>query len=377
MGRLTTAIRLALACVLLAVPAAAADWHVPQDAPTIQGGIDLATEGDNVIIDCGTYHEHDLILKSGIVLRSDTQDPNCVIIDAQQQGRVIYGVNLLSDTRVEGLTLTGGLAVGSEPAGDGAAIYCYNSVLTVQNCVFTSNNAERNGGALYLGQSDNSMVSDCTFEDNHCGGVGGGLEYWQSDAELVGCRFFGNSSDTHGGAIDLNASDMTIQSCVIADNTALFAGGGLRAWDSSPAIETCTFSGNGAPDGGALKIENNGTASIVLCILSFSTQGEAVSVDATSIAAPSCCLVWQNAGGDWVGGLTGMSGVDGNFGADPGFCDAAGEDFHVCSDSWVLAGRHPWCGPAGLVGALPDGCPACSPAATTDSTWGGVKASYH
>jgi hypothetical protein len=376
MGRTATSIRVALASVLLAVPAAATDWHVPQDAATIQAGIDLATEGDNVIIDCGTYYEHDLVLKSGVTLRSDTQDPNCVIIDAQQQGRVIYGMNLLSDTRIEGLTLTGGLAIGSEPAGDGAAIYCYNSVLRVQNCILTANSAERNGGALFIGHSNNTLVSDCTFEENHCGGVGGGMEYWESDAELVGCRFFGNYSDTHGGAIDLNASDMTIRSCVIGDNVADLEGGGLHAANSSPDIGFCTFSGNGAQDGGALRVVSDGTASLVLCILSFSTAGAAVSVDATSSVAPSCCLVWQNAGGDWVDGLAGLAGVDGNFGADPGFCDATNHDFHVCSDSWVLAGRHPWCGPAGLVGALSAGCPACTPTATTESTWGSVKAVY-
>ncbi len=61
-------------------PSFAAEIHVPQDAPTIQAGIDLALSGDTVVVSCGTYSEA-LLLKSGVTLRSETGSPDCVTLD--------------------------------------------------------------------------------------------------------------------------------------------------------------------------------------------------------------------------------------------------------------------------------------------------------
>ena len=84
--------------------------------------------------------------------------------------------------------------------------------------------------------------------------------------------------------------------------------------------------------------------------------------------------IWENTGGDWDG-LSDQFGVNGNFGADPGFCDTGVYDFHLCSDSWCLPGHlddplHE------LVGALGAGCDDCSPQANERKTWGGVKAFF-
>ncbi len=72
-------------------PAArATTWHVPSQCPTIQAGIDSASAGDTVLVGCGIYYEHDLLMKSGVCLKSQTGDPNGVATDAQEQGRVFH-----------------------------------------------------------------------------------------------------------------------------------------------------------------------------------------------------------------------------------------------------------------------------------------------
>ncbi len=70
-------------------PVKASVVHVPGDAATIKAGITLASSGDTVLVACGTYNEHNIRMKSGVVLLSETGQPDCVTIDAQHQDRVI------------------------------------------------------------------------------------------------------------------------------------------------------------------------------------------------------------------------------------------------------------------------------------------------
>ena len=93
--------------ILAASPAVPATIHVPGDQPTIQSGLNASGVGDTVLVACGTYQEHDVILRSGVTLRSVGGDPSCVTIDAQGIGRILIGEGLASGTRIEGFTLTG------------------------------------------------------------------------------------------------------------------------------------------------------------------------------------------------------------------------------------------------------------------------------
>jgi len=50
------------ALVLLSAPAGAAVLHVPGEAQTIAQGVAAASPGDTVVVACGTYVEHDVVL---------------------------------------------------------------------------------------------------------------------------------------------------------------------------------------------------------------------------------------------------------------------------------------------------------------------------
>jgi hypothetical protein len=89
----------------------------------------------------------------------------------------------------------------------------------------------------------------------------------------------------------------------------------------------------------------------------------------------TCCDIYGNSGGDWVGCIASQNGVNGNISADPLFCHTPTGDFSVEACSPCLPGHHPYhydC--SGIIGALGAGCD-CG-AATQPATWGALKALY-
>ncbi len=165
---------------------------VPDHQPTIQAGVNAASDGDTVIVACDTYYEHDITISNSIYLRSETGQPDCVTIDAQGLGRVFF-CGVMSGT-IEGFTITGGWV-----AGNGGGIECAEAFPLLRNLIIKGNHAGNRGGGLY------------------CFDCGPTVEY---------CLFTGNTAAKGGG---LSCDD----------------------W-SSPTLTNVTFYGNGAPEGGAI-----------------------------------------------------------------------------------------------------------------------------
>ncbi|MFI2608892.1 right-handed parallel beta-helix repeat-containing protein [Kitasatospora sp. NPDC018619] len=83
--------------------------RVPQHFPTIQQAVDVAREGDTVLVDPGTYRESVRLTKPKIVLRGT--DRNAVVLDGGL--RLVNGITASGPgTVVENLTVHGYLANG-------------------------------------------------------------------------------------------------------------------------------------------------------------------------------------------------------------------------------------------------------------------------
>ncbi|HET9888750.1 MAG TPA: hypothetical protein VFR10_14670, partial [bacterium] len=133
--------------------------HVPDDQPTIAIGLAAAAPGDSVVIACGTYLEHDLVMASGATLRSATGDPACVIIDANSSGAILDCSDVAIDTRIEGITFK------SASAPIGAGILCQRASPAISDCIFDACIAEGPGGAIELDEAS-PTISRCTFRSN-------------------------------------------------------------------------------------------------------------------------------------------------------------------------------------------------------------------
>lgn len=252
-------------CTLHATPVTAITWYVPGDAATIQDGIDLASTGDTVLVLCGTYYEHDIRMKAGVCLRSETGEAGCVTIDAQQQDRVIYCRFVVSTARIEGFTITGGLAY------EGGGLYCLDvSSPSVKNCIITGNSATHFGGGV------------------HC--------YVNSSPKFVNCTIAGNSADSRGGVYCRDNSSPTFTDCTFSGNT----GGGMSCYNfCSPTLTDCTFSGNTAFNGGGITCSYMCTITLTNCTFSDNsseTSGGAITASLGGSATLTNCTFTGNSG---------------------------------------------------------------------------------
>jgi predicted outer membrane repeat protein len=382
------------------------------DAPTIQAGIDSAGRGDTVTVACGIYHEHSLTLKSGILLTGETGQASCASIDGDDMGVILLFGNVDSTTVIRGLTLTDG-------AHDslGGAVYCSASFPTFIDCEFTANYCESRGGAVVCENFSAPTFTNCIFSENSAGpdigpsqSKGGALYSFYSAPTFINCTFSGNTAASGGGiysrtanailtgcAFDSNSAreggavlstlhgSLSVSACIFKNNSATAAGGGLCHWYTTGsatildnefiansaqaggglaaagqctlAVAGCTFTGNSAISGGAIAYECV-AGHVERTTMAFNTGGAALSCPTGGPPALSCCDIYGNAGGDWIGCIAGQTGTAGNFSADPLFCDPDTEDYHLLEGSPCSPSQQPTCG---LIGACNVGCYALVP----------------
>lgn len=298
----------------LSTGARAAIIHVPTDEPTIQAGLGAASDGDTVVVAPGFYYEHSLRLTSGVHLRSETGEPDCVTIDALDQYLicVLWCDRADSPTTLEGFTITGGL----NPEGGG--MWCRDaSLLTIRNVTFSGNVSDFGGGLFCLDSSP--TLEHVAFLDNWAYLDGGGVWSGDSSPTLVGCTFSGNTAERSGGGLYSNRSSCLLADCSFVANTAV-EGGAVHTQDlredphTSTELTGCAFYANSAGTyGGAVSCLYNYwppgaiTNAVAFCSFFGNTAGAyggAVHIDATANLNLTECAFAGNSADICGGGLS-------------------------------------------------------------------------
>lgn len=362
--RPATAAVLAIAGV---VPAMAGTLPVPSVYPTVRAALVAAAPGDTVALECGTYPEDLLEIPSGIVLRSVHGDPGCATIRGTGGATVLFGARLSADTRIEGLTITGG-----DASNHGGGGYFSDSDLTFSQCVFLANETANWGGGLAFQGTSSPVIADCLFLKNRSL-YGGGI-YCEGGAVTVErCFFHRNEARISGGGLAAwsGGSHVLARDCVFGENEATyFRGGGVFAYGADISLVGCTLVANHSGiDGSAVSSRVGGRVLVKRCIVAYHFGGAALACDATGRVELSCSDVWKNLGDDWAGCGPG-SDVGDNFSEDPLFCDRGAADYTLRSDSPCLPSPS---APCGLVGALGAGCGAVH---VEVLGWGVIKSRY-
>lgn len=283
------------------------------DLPTIQDAVDVVRDGNIIELEDGVYTgpgNRDIDLRGKVLtIRSVSGDFRNCIIDCQGSAAEPHrAFDLRSGetaaTIIAGLTIRGGYAGALDPSG--GAVFCLGgSSPTLRNCLLTQNTAAERGGAVYCGDS----------------------------------------------------AAPELRNCIFLDNDALGEGGALACDGATPGIESCCFLENAAAHGSAIAAIGDCPLEIERTIIAFGLSGEPVACIAGGSAALSCCDVYGNDGGDWIGCLGDQLGVNGNISADPLFCDAAMLDFTLATESPCVPHAPPN-EECELIGAFGVGCGA-------------------
>jgi hypothetical protein len=249
---------------------------------------------------------------------------------------------------------------GNRVQAGGGGLFCGGgSSPSLTACSFSGNVVTAPngyGGGLFCQYYSSPVLVDCVFSNNS-GDLGGGAGFFDHcDPSMTDCVFSGNSSKSGGGAYFYHICMALLDSCTFANNNSDYYGGGLWCGASSPALTNCTLAGNAAgTDGGGMHLYQS-SPTLEQTIIAFSPSGKSIyCYDAGSTPVLSCCDVYGNAGGDWVGCIAGQSGMSGNISLDPLFCDAVNEDYRL-QDSSPCAPFSPPNPQCDLIGAWPTGC---------------------
>ncbi len=234
---------------------------------SIQAAIDVANDGDEIVVAPGTYAPIDFLGKR-LIIRS-TGGPKVTIIDAAGGPTGVTLRNAEPDgTKLDGFTLTGGTGQtipGTNWTGGGGMFITGDAHVVVQNSVITKNHLNSLkafviiGGGVYKGVSTVTFI-DSEFSYNSAdllnGGLGGAIGSLfptigtvENTATFIRCSFIGNTQELSTVYVgnDLESS-WYFDSChfignIMEQSTDSF-GGVLLMVTKHTSLTNCLFSGN-------------------------------------------------------------------------------------------------------------------------------------
>ncbi len=263
--------------------------------PTIQAAVNIASDGDTIILLDGIYTgpgNRDInLLGKAITVRSENGPQNCMI-DCQGTSTEFHRgflcqSNETHDTMIKGLTIINGY--------------------------------QQRGGAMRL-QNASPAIENCIFRDNTCTHIGG----------------------ISGGAVIAIDSEYLAINCLFYRNNAQGDGGAVFNYRSSPSLINCTFTDNSANDGGTMFNYTDSHVALMNCLVVASKSPTLANQSASRLTLTNCNIVGGIANYDGSNSTITYLGV--NQSEDPLFSDADNDDFRLYYDSPCID--------AGIVDAL-------------------------
>lgn len=310
----------------------------------------------------------------GVLCRDSQPTLDHLVIRSNFGGVNLYGGGgiLLWNADIEMIEC---IVSNNEVSGTGGGIFSAYSNPTLTNCTITENTSCHSGAGAQFFNNSNPHLEDCVISMNilSANGVGAGICFESCSGVIVDCAINNNSnfggSTGRGGGVSLFSSTVTISSTVLNGNYASDHGGGIFCTGSILSLQNVLISGNSATNnGGGIRSGENSNLDLENVTITNNTafQGGGIFEETSDIITFTDCILWNdipqeifgpsesvgiscsNIQGGWIG--------DGNFDADPLFCDPDNDDYSLQAYSPCLPGNHPDGYDCSLIGALGHGC---------------------
>ena len=241
---------LVLSILVCIISASAITINVPGNQPSIQEGINVAVDGDTVLVQPGTYVENinyngkNVTVSSLFITTADTSYISTTIIDGGGSGSVItFSSGEDSTTSLIGFTIQNGFAVT-----DGGGIYCNSSSPRLEYLVVKNNTCSngRGGGISCLNSSILLKKSQIIYNNSIYSGAGG-LNCVNS-SDIIKKVLIAHNNAVYGGGVycgfDIDELHPSFESVTIVNNNADTEAGGVYCYDSSPSLVNTIISDN-------------------------------------------------------------------------------------------------------------------------------------
>ncbi len=300
--------------------------EVPGEFETIQEALDIAADGDTVLVAPGFYRgDGNRGLNPGgraVTILSES-GREITFIDCEGIGRgILFAMGEGPDTVLEGFTILGGM----DAVGGGVA--CINASPTLRDLTIAGNQASGEGGGGLACVNSSPLLQNVLIRNNSSIGDGGGI-------------------------LCLSDASPRLENVVIHDNTAGGGGGGIACMGGELELTGSTLAFNECgQNGGGILARQGAQLDIDASMLVFNDAG-GIHCESGALVAQSCSNLFGNAVGDYLGEAMDVTGENGNLSLDPLFCDPIVRDLSLDADSPCL----PAANGCGLqIGAFGQGC---------------------
>jgi hypothetical protein len=373
-------------------------FTVPGSSPTIQGAINLAANGDAIVVSAGVYVESIDFNGKNISLRSASGPALTTIIAAAATPVVQFHSGETTGAALDGFSITNGRPGFAAPYfANGGGIFIDNASPTVTNNVIY-NNVACNGGGIAVQNTSSAVITSNVIANNHadCSQIGGSggllgggiyLELFPTGSVQIIRNMITDNVSVDGGGIGmfsggtslvlnnsvlrnratqanitefgcvpgptaagieiLNGSPVTIVQNVVADNVGGCAGGiawGVvdddRVGPGGAYLINNTIAQNSGAVASGVFVSWFGHKSLVANNVVVGKLGQvalycaAVNVQITSQIDHND--VFGAGGADYGGSCGSFTGMSGNISADPDFAAASNDNFRPLAGSPVI-----------------------------------------
>lgn len=180
-----------------------------------------------------------------------------------------------------------------------------NATVNVKNSTFTWNETKGSGGSFYLPNTDNAAFENCAFTENHAkNGIGGAIS--AHGVTVKNCTFMGNSAERNskGGGGAIAANELKLYNSTFKYNHTDDQAGavyGISGYHYTQIIDGCTFEGNLAKNvGGAVRYDyldgNNRVIRNSIFTNNRADRGPAILVQSLNGHSKDLADNWSNYG---------------------------------------------------------------------------------